>query len=78
MIYQCDQELILSLSPEAMRFVAGAVDQELRGALKWGSRLEMELANFANELRTVARNTELDRPRTLCPTVRQSGNEDLL
>jgi hypothetical protein len=71
MIYACNLEVILSLSPEAMRDVEMLVREWLANAPCAG-RTDKELTNFANALRA-----EIDKARTSCPNTPQ-GNEDLI
>ena len=71
MIYACDLEVILSLSPVAMEHVEHAVRYISTG----DRRTDQELRGFANALRA-----ELDKARTLSPQSDnlKSGNEDLI
>ncbi len=74
MIYQCNLEVVLSLSPEAMEIVYNLAES-YRG--EWSNslpeRTAIELTNFANALRA-----ELDKVRPLRPNVIRSDNRDLL
>ena len=50
MIYQCNKELILSLSPSALREVAEAIDNQLILKEILSHNLTTELQNLRNEL----------------------------